>query len=275
MKYSKLKIKINDTYKPPYFIGSQIRGAFGYGLKKVVCINPSFNCDNCFTKKDCIFYEFFEEKNTYHKYRFDIDLNKDKYEFSLYVFSKSCEKMPYIISAFYQTLTKVGLGKEKRTFNDFEFYLNKNLIYKNDDFNLPSKFTTKFKKSKKFTKNIVLDIKTPIRIKKDSIYVYDERLDLHDILLSIYKRSISLKDKKFKRIELQDDYQIINKTLYKKNIKRYSGVQKKSMNFNGVMGSMLITNLNKQSYNLLKLGEIIGVGKQTVFGLGKIEVKEI
>jgi CRISPR/Cas system endoribonuclease Cas6 (RAMP superfamily) len=25
----------------------------------------------------------------------------------------------------------------------------------------------------------------------------------------------------------------------------------------------------------LKLGEIIGVGKQTVFGLGKIEIKEI
>ncbi|PPK60520.1 uncharacterized protein DUF2276 [Malaciobacter marinus] len=275
MNYSKIKIKIISKDKPPYFMGSQLRGAFGYGLKKVVCINPSFNCDNCFSKKDCIYYNFFEEKNTYHKYRFDIELNKQNYEFSLYLFSEACEKIPYILSAFHETFTKIGFGKEKKLFEDFEIFLNKKLVYKDNKFNLPKKFTKKFKKTDNFSKNIVLNILTPIRMKKDSIYIYDDKLDLHDILLSIYKRSITIKNKKFKRIELQDDYKIINKTLSKKYLTRYSGIQKKSMNFNGVMGSIVITNLNKQSYNLLKLGEIIGVGKQTVFGLGKIEIKEI
>ena len=36
MTYTKLTIKINTQDKPPYFIGSQIRGAFGYALKKIV-----------------------------------------------------------------------------------------------------------------------------------------------------------------------------------------------------------------------------------------------
>jgi CRISPR/Cas system endoribonuclease Cas6 (RAMP superfamily) len=33
--------------------------------------------------------------------------------------------------------------------------------------------------------------------------------------------------------------------------------------------------IDKKSYKLLKLGEIIGVGKQTVMGLGRIEVEDI
>ncbi|AFI06627.1 CRISPR system precrRNA processing endoribonuclease RAMP protein Cas6, partial [Helicobacter cetorum] len=39
------------------------------------------------------------------------------------------------------------------------------------------------------------------------------------------------------------------------------------------MGSVKIKGLNKESFEVLKLGELIGVGKSCVFGLGKIEVK--
>jgi CRISPR/Cas system endoribonuclease Cas6 (RAMP superfamily) len=46
------------------------------------------------------------------------------------------------------------------------------------------------------------------------------------------------------------------------------------MNMDGVMGELVLNNIDEKSYNLLKLGEIIGVGKQTVLGLGKIEVEE-
>ena len=36
MTYTKLSVIIKTTEKPPYFIGSQIRGAFGYALKNIV-----------------------------------------------------------------------------------------------------------------------------------------------------------------------------------------------------------------------------------------------
>jgi leucine dehydrogenase len=35
---------------------------------------------------------------------------------------------------------------------------------------------------------------------------------------------------------------------------------------------LTISDIDEESFNLLKLGEIIGVGKQTVFGLGKISI---
>lgn len=35
MRYTKLTVIIKPNSKLPYFIGSQIRGAFGYGLKKL------------------------------------------------------------------------------------------------------------------------------------------------------------------------------------------------------------------------------------------------
>ena len=48
MKYIKISILIKTGENIPYFIGSQIRGAFGYALKKVTCINPSYQCEECF-----------------------------------------------------------------------------------------------------------------------------------------------------------------------------------------------------------------------------------
>ncbi len=55
-------------------MGSTLRGAFGYALKRIICINPSFRCDSCFTKDECLYYDFYEQNNSFHKYRFEIEL---------------------------------------------------------------------------------------------------------------------------------------------------------------------------------------------------------
>lgn len=47
------------------------------------------------------------------------------------------------------------------------------------------------------------------------------------------------------------------------------------MQLGGIMGEMWISDIDEQSFKLLKLGELIGVGKQTVFGLGKINIGAI
>lgn len=68
MKYTKIDFKVNSEVKPPMFMGSQLRGAFGYALKKVVCVNPSYECENCFAKDTCLYHEFFVLQNNYHKH---------------------------------------------------------------------------------------------------------------------------------------------------------------------------------------------------------------
>jgi CRISPR/Cas system endoribonuclease Cas6 (RAMP superfamily) len=47
------------------------------------------------------------------------------------------------------------------------------------------------------------------------------------------------------------------------------------MKMDGIIGEIALTGLDERSYRLLKLGEIIGVGKQTVMGLGRVEVEDI
>ncbi|MGM0518100.1 MAG: CRISPR system precrRNA processing endoribonuclease RAMP protein Cas6 [Campylobacterota bacterium] len=275
MKYTKLDFSIKDAIKPPYFMGSQLRGVFGYALKNIVCVNPSYKCDSCFASQDCLFYDFFERKNTYHKYRFDIELARDCYDFSFYLFEESCEKLPYIISSLYNSLTKIGLGKNNKIIKDFKIYLNNQVIYENDSISLPKKYHTFFEVEPVSTKNIVIDILTPIRIKKNKKLVFDDSLELEDILLSIYKRYITITNQKFKKIDLQKDYKVISKNITAKRLTRLNSVKKETMRIDGVIGNFVIKDINTETYRLLKLGELLGVGKQTVFGLGKIEIKEI
>jgi len=47
------------------------------------------------------------------------------------------------------------------------------------------------------------------------------------------------------------------------------------MNMGGLMGEIEIEGINDKVFHVLKLGELIGAGKQTVFGLGKIKVEAL
>jgi CRISPR/Cas system endoribonuclease Cas6 (RAMP superfamily) len=41
------------------------------------------------------------------------------------------------------------------------------------------------------------------------------------------------------------------------------------------MGDIVLSNVDKTTYDLLKIGEITGVGKQTTFGLGSYKMEDI
>jgi hypothetical protein len=110
MNYSKISFILKLS--PPYFVGSQLRGALGYALKKVTCINPNYQCSECFAKDSCLYYEFYESKS-YHKFRFDFELGKKYYDFNFYLFDESATKLPYVISAFDKVFSEFGLGKIK------------------------------------------------------------------------------------------------------------------------------------------------------------------
>ena len=69
--------------------------------------------------------------------------------------------------------------------------------------------------------------------------------------------------------------EITKKDLKYVELTRRSNRQNTTMNFGGLTGSLEIKGVSKECMELLKLGEIIGAGKQTVFGLGKIETEDM
>jgi len=274
MKYSKLSIIINLETKPPYFIGSQLRGALGYALKKVTCINPSFDCKECFAASNCLYYEFYEEKNKPHNYRFDFELGKSFYEFDFYLFDNACMKLPYVVSAFHMMLTQNGLGKERETYKEFDMYINDKNCFIDGQLKLPKEFIKTFQIDKIY-QDIKLQFKTPLRIKKDNRFIKKENIELKDLVNSIYQRQMQLIGQKPKKFPYDIEGKIVKKELYFKELTRMSNRQKTTMNMGGLMGEIEIKGINDKAFHVLKLGELIGAGKQTVFGLGKIKVEDI
>ena len=274
MKYHHIKVKINTPHKPSYFIGSTIRGAMGYALKKVTCINPSYRCEGCFAQSSCLYHQFYEEKNSFHKYRFDIELGSDKFDFGLYLFDDACDGLPYILSALEMMLTKNGLTKNNYTFNDIEFFLNGQTIYQHGEFKSLDILQKSFKVDS-FCPDIKIKLLTPLRIKKNNRFLRED-VDLEDILRSIYQKEQEFKhgEKAFK-LDYIPHYATVVKALSYKPLMRNSNRQRQRMSMDGIVGELALMGLDKRSYELLKLGEVIGVGKQTVMGLGKIEVEEL
>jgi len=272
MRYTKIEVLFHK--KPPYFIGSQIRGAFGYALKSVVCINPSYKCEECFAKDNCIYFDFYEKRNSFHKYRLDFKLGEEFYDFGIYLFEKSCEKLPYILSSLQVMLTKNGLGKDRERVEEFSMFINGVDSYKDKRITIPNEYIKEFRVDD-FYPNIKLELITPLRLKKDNRFIKVDNLTIDDLINSIYQRQMKLLDKEYKKFPYPIKGEITKRELNFKELTRYSNRQKTKMMLGGIMGHIEIAGLNQESYRVLKLGELIGVGKQTVFGLGKIEVKEI
>lgn len=245
MKVIKLAFK-SSSRKPHDFIGSKIRGMLGYALKDEVCINPSFKCEGCFSSDECIFYKFFEQKNITHKYRLDFDLNSKLFEFSIFLFEEAIN---------YEDAIKNAVLKLLHEYKDIRF----------EKENLDLKENT-------FSPIVKVSFLTPLRIKKNNKFLKSE-IDLLDILVSINKRYFVLTNTEFQKLNIFKDYNIVLANIFYKELTRKSNTQKTKMNFGGLMGEIVFTNIDKKSFNLLKIGEVIGVGKSTVFGLGKIKVE--
>ena len=273
MKYHFIEVKTNSKLKAPYFTGSMLRGAFGYALKKVVCINPSYRCEGCFAKENCLYYDFYEKPNTFHPFRFDIKLESPNYNFGLYLFNQATDKLPYILSALHKMLTEIGISRENHTFHNIEISVNNTVIYRNNEFKLKN-LTPKEFHLDNYCRKVKIQLLTPLRIKKNN-KLLRENLEVEDILRSIYQREQELNSgKRVHSLNYTPKVGTTLKLLQYKHLKRKSNRQKQILNIDGLIGEMVATDIDQESYRLLKVGEIIGVGKQTVMGLGKIEIED-
>lgn len=272
LKYLKLDIKVkkDSNFRVPIFIGSMIRGAFGFALKRVVCINPKYNCSECAITHNCLFYKFYENKNQTPKFRFEFGFKQDNLDFSIYLFEEIIESVSYVINAINLMLTSIGLSKDRVTFDIEAIYSNDKSIYKNGEFNLD--FTPKILHIDKISPDVKIKFLTPLRIKQNGRLSSNPQLKT--ILVSIQNRFNELKNiEKFERLNFTHEEMGSNFTFI--DIDRYSNRQQTKMKFGGVIGEIEVKNLTQDEFTLLKLGEILGAGKSTVFGLGKMVIEPI
>nr|WP_281729002.1 CRISPR system precrRNA processing endoribonuclease RAMP protein Cas6 [Helicobacter cinaedi] len=171
-------------------------------------------------------------------------------------------------------LTEQGLGKERRIIKDFDLFVNDINCYKDKSLSLPTSYT-KHIDIQDFHQNVILHFRTPLRMKQNNVFVKSQNLTLHDIGNSIYQRQVRILGREYEKFPHQISGEIAERDLFFKELTRLSNRQKTTMNLGGIMGQITLQGLNKETYEILKIGEILGVGKQCVFGLGKITLEVI
>jgi hypothetical protein len=270
--YYTLSISIEGIELPRY-PGSQLRGTFGYSLKKVCCINPSFECKECFALSQCLYYEFYEDKDRAHKYRFLPSSGGTQTKFELILYAKSTEKLPYILSALKAMIEEQGLGAGRKLGKLKSVSDNGVTIYDGKNFSLsgvsPAQFTPK-----PLSKKLLIRFVTPLRLKSNGQRVHSDEIEITKICVSILNRYDELLDMPRKKQFFLSRATEINREFAFEDTARYSNRQKTKMNLGGFIGKILYDNVDEQTANILQLGELIGVGKSCVFGLGKIKLEE-
>ena len=180
------------------------------------------------THKPCLYYNFYEQSNNFHKYRFDIELGSGKFDFGLYLFDDACDGLPYVLSALEMVLTQNGLSKNNYTFNDIEFFLNGQNIYDKTTFSSFDFIEQKTFKVDNICPNVKIKLLTPLRIKKNNRFLRDD-VDIEDILRSIYQKEQEFNNgKKAFKLDYTPSYATVVKALSYKSLKHVTATDKNS-----------------------------------------------
>ena len=273
--YHTISVKINTDKHPPYFTGSMLRGAFGHALKKVTCINPTYKCEGCFAAENCVYYQFYEKETLQPKFRFDITLESDTFDFGFYLFGDACTQLPYVLSSLEMALGQNGLGKDRTRFTDITMLVDDAIVYENQAFlpHIPSTPQT-FSRAD-YTPNLKVKLLTPLRIKQDNQIAHND-VAFKNIIRSIYQRKQQIfHNEQVHSLPYKTSMTTVIKLLENKKLYRKSDRQGRKIVMDGLLGEFAVIGLDEDSFHLLKLGELIGAGKQTTFGLGKLKVEEI
>ena len=275
LKWYKIDIKSEENFSPSFFAGSMLRGAFGLALKRVYCVNPTYKCDNCFACKSCTYYDFYEEQNSFKNFRITSKLGMEKLSFSIYLYEEKTEELPYVLSTIKKSLEEVGVGKDRRQIKLSKILIGSKIVYNGEDF-VPISDINPFKfECKDYHKDVELTFHMPLSLKYKNQLITKDKLSPYILITNLHKRFSELKKTPTKKIDYKIEGEIVQNSLKPIELFRYSNRKKRHMKLTGLIGKVVIKGLDKKSYCYLKLGEIIGIGKQTVFGFGDYNIKKL
>jgi len=295
----------------PYYKGSTFRGVFGHALKRVVCALKRQDCKDCLLREKCVYAFVFEVQpladetnrrkrlsSSPHPYVIEPpDSTKNEYkkgepfDFGLLLFGKANDYLPYFIYAFEQ-MGKLGIGKriggKRPRFSLKSVNMNNNkTIYSDQDKKL---------REGKFTQNLVLDdiiahrpvqsidlsLKTPLRLKFEN--KLEASLPFHVLVRTMLRRISSLCNYHGNGepaldyrglVQRAKGVEITQSSLRWFDWKRYSTKQDQSMLMGGIVGQVNYSGELAEFVPLIRFCEKVHIGKQTSFGLGKIELTEM
>ena len=191
----------------PLFI---LRSMLGKNLRSMCCISKQSTCPECMYNKTCAYAYIFEtimlQENSLlpgtnrasHPYSFSTkrvqrETTLTEYNFTITLFGKAIEYLPYIYAAFVRS-GKDGLFRDRTEFEVVNVSIDGKsiLISENQiDTSSPSKeWTFDFNNNDKIQAEILVELKSPLRFKTNGKYSLD--FSSGDFMKCLYRRAKTL-----------------------------------------------------------------------------------
>ena len=293
--------KALDSIHLPAFPGSAIRGIFGHGLKRSVCVTQLQDCSACDLRRHCVYSYLFETpitvvkgSNAPHPLVLDVRQLKRNYEsgetFSIGVtlVGKANRNLPYLIQAW-QRAGQRGLGRGNARFaltriDVLDFQSHKwRQIYPGDGaaFEIPQASEVG-SDTQQLPSSAYVRLVTPYRSKRKGHLVTPETFALQGFMVSLIRRISALQelhDSDHPAIDVSglihaaSSLVMTQPELRWREWIRRSSRQSTHMNMGGVTGAFTLSgDTLPQLWPLLQLGQWLHAGKNTMFGLGCYEI---
>ncbi|MBF0487858.1 MAG: CRISPR system precrRNA processing endoribonuclease RAMP protein Cas6 [Nitrospirae bacterium] len=302
-----VSLRARDTLKLPLYKGSTLRGGFGGAFRRIFCTQKKTDCRGCNHKGTCVYSYVFETpppvgSAVMRKYeaaphpfvinptmdRKTIYKSGEEISFGLTLIGRAVTYLLYFISAF-DEFGKNGIGKGRGEFELKEVVCDGgNTIY-DDKHKVVNGFNPSYltfscdAEVESTTKSLKLVFLSPSRIIYGGTLVVNP--DFHVIirqllrrvsLLSYFHCSIDPSKWDFKGlIELARGVKVTHKRIRWYDWQRYSSRQDTKMSMGGFMGEMTLSGKLEPFRQLLRLGEVLHIGKGTSLGLGKFKIENV
>ena len=309
MKLAKYRfvIKPQSELILPAYKGSTFRGGFGHAFKRAVCADREGECAKCPLQSKCVYSYVFETKlfsqserlkNTHvphpfvieppleERQRYGID---DMLSFHLILVGRAVDYIPYFIFAF-EELGRIGIGKNRGKYRlEKVISINKDrriLIYDGeshirDEYGVIDSVNLVLEALQLDYHQITLRFLTPTRIKYGGKLT--KVIDFEVVMRNLLRRLSWLAevhceekwDMDWKRLlkRAKERVNTVHSDLRWHDWERYSQRQATKLKMGGFLGEITFEGDLTEFLPFLKLGEYLHIGKGTVYGLGKYEMR--
>ena len=271
-------------------------------MKKLSCVVKHQNCQKCYLVHSCPYGVVFESpippdskrmrlypqsphpiRITVFPWNRQVSLSGDELEIDCHLFGKATTSYMLILMALEESL-KEGIGRMKSGERGAAAIVNVRDILNGDEGqwdDLKKNFTGFIDAvpmddliTTHGDSNVRLEIRTPLKL------ITNGRVNnnpvIRDILSNLMRR-LSNMAYFFTGDELDIDYEKLLETAsllesdneWKKiRAMRYSSRQEKAIDISGIIGNMRIPDCPQEILSLLRIGQYLGIGKNTSMGLG-------
>jgi CRISPR/Cas system endoribonuclease Cas6 (RAMP superfamily) len=294
----------------PDYLGSTLRGSFGWALKRCSCMLKRQQCPTCVLNTTCAYAvlfatELYEEKQQVrtvnarpHPLVFQPHNQGpvtgqvgESWEFSLLVIGRASEFIPHVVFSV-QIMGEAGIGVGAKH-GAGRFFLAKVTTDATTIFDAATGRMGEITKvrslalggAKSEVRQLRVHLHTPLRLKQEN--KLQTELPFHVLIRTALRRMSALEIAYGQEglgepaldyrglVHRAEDIRLKESTLRWHELQRYSNRQRQKVSLSGLMGTALYEGELAEFVPLLEYASQVHVGKQTLFGLGRVEIESI